>query len=86
GQRHLIQNIARWKSTQEEDPKGWSILFEDGTVAPRAYYEAWLLVQYSLDVKKMSYRELLRSKTSETAVRKEMELWYQNKLENMDKG
>lgn len=83
-QKDLLNNISR---LQNADKSKWEMIFEDGTVAPMKYYEDWILVQYCIDVKNMSYDQLLEDKTQETELRAEMMKWYfQNKSERTTKG
>ena len=50
-QKDLSKNIARLIAT---DKSNWEITFTDNTIAPREYYESWILLQYCLDIKKMT--------------------------------
>ncbi len=76
-QLSLRNNVERIELAKAEDAEEWGIFFEDGTVAPRTYYNYWLLVQYSIDVKGMTYRDLLASTSSMDQVRKELIQWYE---------
>ncbi len=71
-QLDLKANIERKLS----EPNGWAIHFSDGTIAPRDYYESWLLVQYCLDIKHLSFETLLKDTASQQAITKEMLGWY----------
>ena len=51
----------------------------DNTITPRAYYNYWILTQYCLDIKKMSYQTLLTDSTSEQSYKEEMMNWYNTK-------
>lgn len=73
-QKDLIKNIER---LQQTDESSWEIKFEDSTIAPREYYSYWTLVQYSLDIKGSSYRQLLKDTANEQSVRQEMMKWYE---------
>ncbi|MDX2249844.1 MAG: hypothetical protein SF052_23875 [Bacteroidia bacterium] len=78
-QKNLIKNIDR---LQQADKNSWEVAFEDNTIAPREYYCYWILVQYCLAVKKMSYLQLLTETISEQSIKQEMMKWYQeNKSE-----
>jgi hypothetical protein len=78
-QKDLSKNIERFIAT---DKNNWEIKFADGTITPREYYSYWILVQYCLDVKKMSYQQLLTDKTNEQTLKQEMINWYEeNKSE-----
>lgn len=79
-QKDLKLNISR---LQRHPENTWEITLDDNTIAPRNYYEYWILVQYCLDVKKFTYRQLLNDTTSEQLVSQEMLNWYEfNKKQN----
>ncbi|MBK8567321.1 MAG: hypothetical protein IPN76_29360 [Saprospiraceae bacterium] len=72
-QLYLKANIER----KMDETDGWAFHFKDGTVAPRDYYEAWLLMQYCLDIKQMSFDDLLKDTTSQQALTQQMmDYWY----------
>ena len=73
----LSQAITRWVSYNQEQPtSGWMDL-PDGTGEPTAYYKNWLLVKYCMDIKNMSYTELLADNKTEEELWVEMMVWYQ---------
>lgn len=72
-QNNLSENIHRLITN---DQSKWEINFADSTIAPRTYFDYWTLVQYCMDIKKMTYEQILADTTSEQAVRKEMMSWY----------
>ncbi len=72
-QKDLYLNLSRFNQTPAEQ---WDIVFRDKTIAPRDYYEYWTLVQYAMDIKKMTYTDMLKENVSEASVRKEMNRWY----------
>ena len=73
----LRQNIRRLEKAEVSDAKGWAVEFDDGTIAPRTYYRYWLMVQYCLEVKKMTYGDLLQDETDENEIWEEMMNWYE---------
>ena len=73
-QKDLIKNIDR---LQQTDKNLWGVTFEDNTIAPREYYNYWILIQYCLDIKKMNYQQLLTDPTSEKSIKQEMMKWYE---------
>ena len=75
------KNILRKLEQEKADADGWAIYFSDNTISPREYYNAWLLVQYCLDIKKMSYESLLADTTSEQETSRQMMLWYSNQTQ-----
>ena len=72
-QKDLSKNIARLIAT---DKNNWDIKFADSTIAPREYYDYWTLIQYCMDVKKMTYKQVLADTTSEQIIRQEMMRWF----------
>lgn len=72
-QKDISKNIKRLITT---DKRAWEIKFVDSTIAPRKYYEYWILVQYCLNIKKMSYIQILADTTSEQIVKEEMMSWF----------
>lgn len=72
-QKDLSKNIARLAATGNNI---WEVQFTDSTIAPREYYNAWTLVQYCIDIKKMTYKQILTDTTSETGIKQEMMNWY----------
>lgn len=78
-QKDLAKNIARLQAT---DKNSWEVQFSDSTIVSRVYYEYWTLVQYCIDIKNMTYNQILTDTTSEQNVRQEMMQWYErNKSE-----
>jgi hypothetical protein len=69
----LIRTIERYIKA---DKREWGITFSDGTIAPREYYEYWLLVGYCMDIRKMTYRNVLADTASQETIRKEMMDWF----------
>jgi hypothetical protein len=73
-QQNLQVNIDRWVNNQQSD--SWGLYFSDKTYAPKAYYTGWLLVQYCLRIRQMSYRQVLADSTPESVMHQRMMLWY----------
>lgn len=73
-QLNLRTNIDRLVRKQQRDP--WGLSFSDKTYAPKEYYEGWLLVQYCLRIRKMSYRQVLADSTPESVMHQRMMQWY----------
>jgi hypothetical protein len=74
-QKDLSKNLARLFATNRNN---WEIKFDDSTIAPREYYDYWTLVQYCMDIKKMTYKQILSDTANEQSVRQEMMNWYEN--------
>lgn len=75
-QLDLAQNIERLLHAEKEDINGWDIKFKDNTSVSRQYYRYWLLAQYCMDIKNMSYAQILSDNTDEDAIQKDMTAWY----------
>ena len=72
-QKDLAKNIPRLIAT---DKNNWEVTFSDNTIAPREYYESWTLVQYCMDIKKMTYKQILADTTNEQTIKQEMMSWF----------
>lgn len=75
-QKDLQKNIKRLLKTEATDNNGW-ILFEDSTGTNIQYYKYWLLVQYCMDIKRMSYKQILADTAQEGSMNAQMMDWYQ---------
>ena len=71
----LKGNIARLLAAEKADNNGW-MDFKDGTGEVIQYYRSMVLVRFCLEVKGMSYDQLLKDTASERRVRVEMMAWY----------
>lgn len=76
-QEDLFESIQLLIQTEKEQPGLWAIEFSDGTISPVNYYKDWLLVKYCLDIKKLSYKELLNDSTERVSIEEEMMDWFQ---------
>ena len=72
-QNDLSKNIERLIATGKNN---WEVKFSDSTIAPREYYEYWILIQYCMDIKKMTYKQILTDTTNEQIVRQDMMSWF----------
>ena len=75
-QASLVQNITHLLQTEQADNNGW-ISFDDSTGTVIAYYQYWLLMQYCLDIQKMTYAQLLKDTTSANTFQNKMMVWYE---------
>ncbi|MGB8194582.1 MAG: hypothetical protein WCF67_21805 [Chitinophagaceae bacterium] len=74
-QKDLGNNISRLVETEKTENNGW-IQFADGTGTVIPYYKYWLLVQYCMDIKKMSYAQIIQDTTSEKSLNDQMMKWF----------
>lgn len=79
-QLDLEENIDLKLQQELEGGEAWAFKFNNGTIAPRTYYNHWIMVQYCLEIKKMTYRQLLNNKTLTNEIL-EIELldWYKTR-------
>lgn len=77
-QKDLVQNIHRLIAAEHTDNNGW-MQFLDSTGCVISYCNMWLLVQYSMDIKKMSYDQVIDDTTREETVRQQMMNWYEKR-------
>lgn len=73
-QQDLSGDVLILRKTEASDNNGW-ISFADSTGTVIPYYKSWLLVRYCLDVKRMSYKDLLADTNSGERIYEEMVRW-----------
>jgi hypothetical protein len=74
-QKKLKNNIDLLLNTEKKSNNGW-IQFADGTGTVIPYYKSWLLVQFCMDIKNMSYSGILIDTTPEQTINQQMMTWY----------
>ncbi len=74
-QTDLIKNIDRLDLAKNTSSSS-HIKFADGSGISLNYYKDWLLVQFCIKVKKMSFVQLLHDQQSESDLQNEMMNWY----------
>jgi hypothetical protein len=74
-QKDLRQNIQRLRDRESTAHNG-IVYFSDSSQTVIPYYRDWLLVQYCMDIKKMTYDSVLKNSTEETQLRTEMMQWF----------
>ena len=75
-QTNLKKNINRLNEALKKDKNEWGISFADSTFVGKDNYSWWLLIQYCMDIKKMTYKQVLTDTTKEENLRQEMMNWY----------
>jgi len=78
GKADLGNNIGHLVEVEKTDNNGW-INFGDSTGVVIPYYKAWLLVQYCMDVRKLTFDQLLKDPVDEKEVTRAMMTWYQQR-------
>ncbi len=72
----LAKNIERLNEVIRKNKDEWGISFADSTLSSREYFHYRLLIQYCLDIKKMTYENLLKDTTSEQTTTTQMMNWF----------
>lgn len=75
-QKNLLESLDR---LSQSDRNKWEITLDDSTITSREYFSYWILVQYCLDIKKMSFKQLLTDTTKEQSIKEELEKWHDEK-------
>lgn len=69
----LKKNLERLGQNKNNS---WCIRFADSTIAPVDYYQAWNLVQFCMDVKGMTFTQLLADSANVQVLKRQMVNWY----------
>jgi hypothetical protein len=73
----LRQQVQQLNQAQKATPNDWGITLSDSTSASREYATYLVLTTYCLDVRKMTYQQLIADTTSEQVVYRQLISWYQ---------
>lgn len=77
-QKDLFTAIQKYLQSNKDV---WEITYKDGTITSRQYYLYWIMVKYCLDVKLLSYNQLLNDHSTVESLLSEMLNWYQQQEE-----
>jgi hypothetical protein len=80
-QSSLHENIESLKKFEKENKDAWAYIFMDGTISPIAYYRDRLLVRYCLNIKQLSFIDLLQDTTKKEQIESEMMSWMKKERE-----
>ncbi len=73
----LRQQIQQLQQAARATPNAWGITLSDSTTASREYANYLILTTYCLDVKRITYQQLLADTSSEQTVHHQVISWYQ---------
>jgi hypothetical protein len=73
--KNLKDNIQKLLQAERVNNAGWMML-ADSTEIITAFFKYRLLIQYCLEIKKMSFMQLMEDKTPEETVTQQMIAWY----------
>jgi hypothetical protein len=72
----LISEIDKYIDLENKATDIWiSPIDDDGCEVPNYYYKGMLMIEYLIDIKHLSYDQILKDTTSENAVYQEMIKW-----------
>ena len=71
----LTNEIEKYVSLENKATDRWILPEEGGCEAPAYYYKGRLMIEYLMDIKHMSYDQILKDSVSETTIFKEMIKW-----------
>ncbi len=72
---NLTSEIERYVNLENKAPGIWILAKEGGCEFPNYYYKGRLMVEYLMDIKHLSYDQILKDTVSESTVFKEMIKW-----------
>lgn len=73
----LRQQVQQLQHAEHAAPGVWGIMLADSTNASREYATYLSLTAYCLDIKRLTYSQLLADTTSEQVVHRQVLSWYQ---------
>ncbi|HEY0652966.1 MAG TPA: hypothetical protein VGD65_07555 [Chryseosolibacter sp.] len=71
----LVKEIERYVELDRSSVDIWMPVDEGGCKAPKYYYKGRIMTEYLMDIKKLSYDNILADTTSEQVVYEEMLKW-----------
>jgi hypothetical protein len=76
----LTGDIDRYLNLKSKATDIWVLSEEGGCEVPDYYYKGRLMMQYLIDIRHLSYDQVLKDTTSENTIYQEMIKWKDNKL------
>jgi hypothetical protein len=71
----LANEIERYINLENKETDRWISVEEGGCEYPNYYYKGRLMIEYLIDIKHMSYDQILKDSVSENTIFKEMIKW-----------
>lgn len=72
---NLTSDIDRYVRLEKKATDNWISLEKDGCEAPNYYYKGKLMIEYLIDIKHLSYDQILKDTASENSIYQEMIKW-----------
>ena len=82
----LAREIDRYLAHNNTAKDGWIAIEDGGCEAPAYYYKGRLMIEYLMDIKHLSYHQILEDKTPTEQVFSEMIQWRNNLRNNLVMG
>lgn len=73
----LRQNLVQLQQTEQAAPDRWDLPLADSSCTSREYFTYLVLTEYCLDVKHLTFQQLLQDTTSQQAIRQQLVAWSQ---------
>ena len=71
----LTAEIDRYQNLKSHSKNNWVLSEESGCEVPDYYYKGWLMMKYLIDIKHLSYHQILKDTSSENIIYQEMIDW-----------
>jgi hypothetical protein len=75
-QKDVYKNLTVLK---QQNSNSWEIILDDGSITPREYFKYLTMVQYCIDIKGMTYKQLLNDSSNKLTINQQMMNWYEKK-------
>lgn len=77
GLQGLQQNMARLQQAEQTAPDRWAIQLADSSSTSREYFTYFVLTEYCLAVKHLTFQQVLRDTATEQAIHRQLLAWCQ---------
>jgi len=71
----LAREVDRYLDLENDATGDWILSEEGGCESPDYYYKGKLMIKYLMDIRHLSYDQVLKDTTSETIIFREMVKW-----------
>lgn len=81
----LRQHLARLQQAAQAEPARWDLRLGDGSSTSREYFTYFVLTEYYLDVKHLTFEQLLQDTTSQQVTQQQLAAWSRLKIASATK-
>lgn len=82
----LVNEIDKFIELESKLTDIWISIDDNGCKAPKYYYKGRLMTEYLMDIRQLTYHEILADTTSEDSIYAEMVRWSKKDNQNKKKG